>query len=185
MGYSTSLITLERIAPQFSVLLEKGSCIWEKPDGAGRSWASHWSYKLREGLYLAGLYPDQVPALAAVAHSVRIITQPTKVVAITLEVQGELPLAKAGPALAQARGSTEADNEQVRTLEDILELFTTRTSSGIYRVLRHNLSEFELATLSHTLSEQGWMLLKDRTGALTLAPDDPAVPVEAKVPAAV
>lgn len=179
MGYSESPITLDRIAPQFNVLISSHASSWACPPNGGRRWAGQWAYKLREGLHLAQLFPERYPELTRIAASTRIITRPNQVLAIVLEAQGELEMAPSHVSAPEAALATVS--EQHHTLASITAFYRSISSAGIYRVQNHSLSPDELNQFALILFADGWMLLKDRSGSLTFAPDDPAVPAEAKV----
>lgn len=69
-GYSTNPETLRKILPLFEGLAEGDmTAAWEVEPGT----TDYWSQKLREGLYIARLYPEEFPLLARVASRVRIV----------------------------------------------------------------------------------------------------------------
>jgi hypothetical protein len=61
MGYSESKSTLERIKADLQPIAEGRACQWTV---AGDITAKAYAYKLREGLYIASLYPADYPELA-------------------------------------------------------------------------------------------------------------------------
>jgi hypothetical protein len=60
MGYSESRATLERIKGDLQPIADGKACQWQVKDISARAYA----YKLREGLYIASLYPGEYPELA-------------------------------------------------------------------------------------------------------------------------
>lgn len=69
-GYSTNPETLRKILPLFEGLAQGDmTAAWEVTPGT----TDYWSQKLREGLHIARLHPEEFPTLALVASRVRIV----------------------------------------------------------------------------------------------------------------
>lgn len=178
MSYSTSPLTLNRILREYAPLLQGKACIWHRPLGADPNrWAHRWAYKLREGLTIAKLYPEQFRELAQLADDVKIVTT-----AVTVEMYLSLrPAVEVEVREITQRIAPEVAHSQT-TFEDVLHMWQERRRSGVkLYVEKHSLTEAEQQRLAHTLRLDGWMVLRSRDGALTLAPDDAAVPLEARV----
>ena len=183
MSYSTSPITLQRIIREYAPLLQGSSCIWQRPQGlsdeASVRWSGRWSYKLREGLYVAKLYPAEFPELAQIADSVRITTTPQSV---------EMVLLSRPQVVAETRNVPKhVAPEQVKYIVNfrgIVEHLADHLAKGntgkLYFANTH-LSATDVKALAVSAQSAGWMVLQSRDGALTLAPDDPAVPLEARI----
>lgn len=183
MGYSTSPFTLDRIAPEFALLIVARACVWKRPKDAKHDWASKLAYKLREGLYLAGVFEDRHPSLSAIADHVKVTTTRDMVVAVVMEHQAEIEFAPQAEPL-NAPALAEPGDFKHLTYEAVWGLVQQRIKDGYAMKLHipgHSLTAYEINALAANLLVKGWMLLADRSGALTMAPDDPDVPAEAKV----
>lgn len=69
MGYSRSPHTLRKIEAELAPLTAGKPHAWRVADRRPDKWA----YKVHEGLYIASLYPEEFPALAAVRDSYEIV----------------------------------------------------------------------------------------------------------------
>lgn len=142
-------------------------------------WSSRWSYKLREGLHVAKLYPAEFPELSQIADSVKITTTPHTV---------EMVLLSRPQAVAETRNVPKhVAPEQVkyivkfRGIVEHLADHLAKGNTGKLYFAHTELSDSDVKALAASAQSAGWMVLQSRDGALTLAPDDPAVPLEARV----
>jgi hypothetical protein len=189
MGYSKNISTLRSMADQLQLLAAGQACRWERP---GED-ADKWAYKIRECMQIAvrltkkndPQLEDWMKNLAAAksAFAIRVIS-PTLVEA-SFKTDMELS-AEPTPVVQgmQPAGRSHLIGE-VKTLEDMQAVWKhAQPTNDPIHFPNCLLSDQELSLAADWADrlKPSWMLLKPRnTRDVTLAPNDPRVPAEAKV----
>lgn len=186
MAYSKSISTLRAMQPYLKLIAAYTPCEWTRsaPD------ADRWAYKLREALFIARheapLRRDdeeiQNLARAALMFTIQVIN-PNLVRAVfadVSEIQSEpTPTVQALDAGPDHRVS------KIQSLQDLKDIWLhAQPTNDKLHFPDARLSDDELAAAATWAAglTPPWMLLRPKgTNKLTLAPDDPRIPGEAKV----
>lgn len=186
MAYSKSISTLRGMQPYLKLLTEFTPCEWQRtaPD------ADKWAYKLREALFIARreavLRKDdeeiQALANAALMFTIQVINPHLvrAVLADVSEIQAEpTPTRQALDAGPDHRVS------KIQSVQDLKDVWLrAQPTNDKLHFPDARLSDDELSEAAGWAASltPPWMLLRPKgTNSLTLAPDDPRVPAEAKV----
>ncbi len=181
MAYSTSPFTLMKMETQLYPLSQGKTVRWARPLNEKIGWASAWAYKVREAFYIARLYPDRFPALAKIADKVKVSVLEGGGVEARVEIAVHpAPVAvvtAVAPTIAQVEDAPVADmNTIMSAIEREEELGAT------VHFPRTSVSAEELKVIAGQAQANKQMVLYSaRTTGLTIAPDDPEVPAEARV----
>ena len=158
-GYSKDPTTLHKILHLFEGLAEGDmTAAWQVEPGT----TDYWAQKLREGLYIARLYPEQFPALARVAARVRIV----KVNEQRIQAQPAKHLA-APAVLAGAPPTTFEDAEHTttfvgqQTADSVFDTWQAMQPSNAALLFpQAALSDEAMLTLFELLSPEGVLLFR-------------------------
>lgn len=186
MAYSKSITTLRTMQPYMGLLASFTPCEWTRtqPD------ADKWAYKLREALYIARREAPRRPddeemqnlAKAALLFKIQVINPHfvRAVIADVSEVQEEPT-----PTVQALTPGPDHRTSKIQSLEDLQSLWLKAQPSNDkmhFPDARLTDEELNLAAAWAASLTPPWMLLRPRgTNALTLAPDDPRIPADAKV----
>lgn len=186
MAYSKSISTLRSMQPYLKLIAAYTPCEWNRKAQD----ADKWAYKLREALYIARhealTRPDdeeiQCLARAAMMFKIQVIN-PNLVRAVLADVSEiqEEPT----PTVQALTAGPDHRISKIQSLAELQSLWLkAQPSNDKMHFPDARLDDQELAAAAAWAASltPPWMLLRPRgTNALTLAPDDPRVPGDAKV----
>lgn len=170
MAYSTSRKTLDKQLPNLQYLEAGKACVWRNLVGK----APWFSYKIREALYIAKLYPESYPNLAKAADAFRIEV----VDANTVQAVLSAPYGGTGIIIEGTQGQTAVNQiadatkpyEKMgkQTAASIIESWLkVQPSNTIMSFPQANLEPEDLIRLHKWASAQGWIFF-EADGAITL-----------------
>ena len=178
MAYSKSPFTLKKIEAQLEPLTRGQTCVYRRPESASPNWASLWSYKIREGLSIAKLYPEKFPALTKIASSVEVRVLSSQ------EVEASVTISVAPALFEITKTQLQTWPSITAPITSIEQIKADWTGHGSLHYPATSLGYNDIIALAQWSNAQSPLLMvlySARTTSLTLAIDDPAVPAEAKV----
>lgn len=181
--YSVSLRSIETARADLERMLSSPQVVWYAPPGAPATWSRAFAMRLRNAMHSAEHNSKLHSHVARYAHlfattTIKVINERTVAAVANGKVVGE-PTSTADLPVAEA---VRAPSAPAGPLDSILATYQTRRlSSAHIRIADCTLTPAELGHLAHVLAADDWMVMLAFDGALTLAPDDPLVPADAKV----
>jgi hypothetical protein len=186
MGYAKSSATMRRMFPALQPLAEGKPCEWDRPSGD----ADVWAYKLREALFISRKEWARRPldmelkafAQASLMFTIQVIS-PTLVRAVFAN-PSEIQMEPRPTEQALTPGPAHRIS-QLQSVEDLQAAWkSAMPSNDPLHFPDMQLSDQDLALAAAWAASltPAWMILRRKgTNAITLAPDNPNVPAEAKV----
>lgn len=179
--YSIALRTADAALHDLDRILTAPQVFWYAPAGAPPTWSRAFAMRLRNAMHAAHYNASHHAHLARYAElfdtTVVKVVDTRTVVAIA-----------AGRSAVEAETATSEDEHTAPApviatpYERTLAAFYAKKHTNAYvRIAFCELTSTELGELAFELGKHQWMVMLAFDGALTLAPDDPLVPPDAKV----
>lgn len=190
MGYSKSIASVLNMEASLQMLAQQKPCSWDVPEGVtDERAADRLAYKIRQALRIAYRHKTRFPDLAEAYLRFEIqVVGDTLVQAVVKPSKNTSGAIEAGAPIRhgmELAGSAPMVLAMVSSPEEVVKVWHNAqpTNDRIHfpEALLNDAQLKELAAWAASLTPS-WMLLRPKgTNALTLAPDDPRVPAEAKV----
>lgn len=183
--YSVSLRTAENAIHDLDRILSSPKVLWHAPVGAPSTWSRAFAMRLRNAMhsarYNAPMHKHLAP-YAGLFDSTIIKVIDSKTVAAINNGRATIVDVVAGETSAGLETHTIVAEVIDTPYKQVMAAFFSGRHTGTHiRIPSCELTPAELGHLAYELASHKWMVMLAYDGALTLAPDDPMVPDDAKI----